>query len=1035
MKQIVLTFIFICWTAIIFASDYKFVSSRVNSSEYSSLTGTFTFSVDFEIKKTTTFSRNLEFELPTGWTASSSQNVAENTYNQGQTFTINITVNYPVNNIPYYSQRIRILQFINEELSNETIGEVKEICSAMIYFTPYNTVEIWNPQEYHDLPRRWHLPAENNDTTRISFAKSFIPVSDLDTAYINNWYLQKILWDDEIEFKYVSVPGLGYDVIMMQTDTSGMGDGIDSLGNGQKKTFTGTVTGRLTAWVKNDIGQLWQIPVAGIKVRLREADIAWFETFGETYTDENGFFSISYSESQALEGDFVELFLEFKSKTNDTYKITSSNTWGNLFEVRTGQWSAPQTAGTMTQNYLFGLNVSDAEPFKSVHWVRRGFQYFTNNGISLHKNLRIKPFALGSWFEPSFIPPLFEPTIHLADGDGDRENTTYHEFGHATMHKLQGNNFTYPYGDNGLSHGWDEENTSRLAWVEGWANAIQMILDAAYWEEDGEYAMDEGHQNDPYFEERNHYSWQHLIPNYWGIVNGFRSEYYIACAIYDLWDGSGKGLPNTIPGTSIHGWNDSEQGNTGWASIDDVELSFYTICKPLMDHQTGNGGYLSNQRCMNIQDYYFYLLDLLGDCNLKSDISRCFRENRVLWNIPEYEWGWNITPISSDYIRQTKIKSEVGYLIMGSEYDFQIWQDDYLVNFSNDQIFNEFRYSAWPSKDLKISDPLWLGIWDNFASVYKQSDLYLNDEIRPDDTGMSSIHGDFETCGCIEIDIRNGKLELGGMETSAKLTINDCSTLRIRNNGSLVVNDNSMLIIECGANIIYEDGAIIELNGENAQLIIKGGLEVGGNAVFAFQGTGSLTKLGPSDIIIPHPNSSNSSFIVESGTSMTIIANNSIRLKHGFHSKAESHLRAYIDPNLPDCEAKSVNASNDDGNSNSSHVLTDNDNTSGRGLKWEPIDDTSTQKSQMKLQTRLIGNYPNPYTNKTTINYKIGEECPVKIFITDMNGIKISEILDKQTHEIGEYEIEYNSLELKAGIYFYTLQTDKYFQTRRMIKL
>ena len=63
--------------------------------------------------------------------------------------------------------------------------------------------------------------------------------------------------------------------------------------------------------------------------------------------------------------------------------------------------------------------------------------------------------------------------IFLTDHDGDKENTPYHEFGHYTMYKLQSNNFTYPYGENGCAdHGWDKENTNNLAWVEGWAEAI-----------------------------------------------------------------------------------------------------------------------------------------------------------------------------------------------------------------------------------------------------------------------------------------------------------------------------------------------------------------------------------------------------------------------------------------------------------------------------------------------------------------------------------------------------------------------------------
>ena len=54
------------------------------------------------------------------------------------------------------------------------------------------------------------------------------------------------------------------------------------------------------------------------------------------------------------------------------------------------------------------------------------------------------------------------------------------------------------------------------------------------------------------------------------------------------------------PGFSIHGWNGSGQGIYGWKSVDDIELSFYNICKPLVDHPTGMQGYIAGDKCMNI---------------------------------------------------------------------------------------------------------------------------------------------------------------------------------------------------------------------------------------------------------------------------------------------------------------------------------------------------------------------------------------------------------------------------------------------------
>lgn len=223
-----------------------------------------------------------------------------------------------------------------------------------------------------------------------------------------------------------------------------LGDGPDSVST--RKTFSGTVNGRLTATFWNDIDVLVTIPLSGIRVRLREADLANFQTFGETYTNEDGYYSITYSKSQLLEGDNVELFLEFKSYTSNEYNITASNFWGNRFEERTSQWSASQNAGTMIRNHNFGIS-SNAEPFKAIHLVKRGFQYFDSQGVGLQKNLRIRPFVNSS----EFGIYNFIPTIYLKSGSGHKESTVFHEYGHFAEYRLQ-NNHSTPYYREGTSH-------------------------------------------------------------------------------------------------------------------------------------------------------------------------------------------------------------------------------------------------------------------------------------------------------------------------------------------------------------------------------------------------------------------------------------------------------------------------------------------------------------------------------------------------------------------------------------------------------
>jgi hypothetical protein len=833
MKKLIISIIvtFIIHVSTIFAGVSNTAYGEVISEEYNIVNGTFNFTIEYKFIDTVTFAYNksTQFILPDGWSANIAPVIKGNVYYPEDTILLTVTVNYPVNNLPFYPKKISIIQFVT---SDNTIE--KEIStSAMVYFTPYNTIEIWNLQDFQNLPRRWFTPIENPDTTRIYIDPSNIPESNIDTSVYINWEIGD--WEDDWqdEYREVKMQGLSYAVLMKPVPPDSVdyyksiGDGPDSTNiSGEKsKIFTGVVYGHLYTKINNDLGNPALVALTGIKVKLMDQDKLWAETIETTYTDNHGYFEIHYSTNQIFEGEKMELFLRFKSRTNNDYQIHSTNLIGSNYKVNSQQISVPQNAEWNQIETILAYDESNYyDAFRTVHWANNGFRYFEAENIPLGKRLTIHintdevPFITGSFYMLG--------NIFLTDLAGDKENTPYHEFGHYTMYKLQSNNFTYPYGENGCAdHSWSKENTSNLAWVEGWADAVQMILDAAYWQEDREYGLKGGDL--PLFEVRKHY-------NSCNINNGFRSEYYIACAIYDLWDGPNRNLPNLIPDNpnnpnytfTIHGWNDSGQGIYGWKSEDDIELSFYNICKPLVDHPTGMQGYIAGDKCMNIHDYYRYLVDNISDCDLKADISRVFRENRIQWNIAEYEWTWNVTNLSSDFIKQTEIKDESGYIILGGFLNSRNWTDNYLVNFYNKNSFNEFRYSAYATQDLIISDNLWLGIWDTYSNVYKRSDLYLNDAVRYDYLGNpSEIHGNYQTCGGIEIDLKYGKLELGGggkVNTTANLIINDKSLLRFRNNSNLNILTGSSIIIKEGGTLYIENNADIVLH-DNAKIIVEPG--------------------------------------------------------------------------------------------------------------------------------------------------------------------------------------------------------------------
>ncbi|GHV34417.1 hypothetical protein FACS1894178_1880 [Bacteroidia bacterium] len=581
----------------------------------------------------------------------------------------------------------------------------------------------------------------------------------------------------------------------------------------------------VTTTIYNDNGQYVTIGLSGLRVRLREKDPLWYENFGQTYTDENGYYSISYSKSQLAEGGKIELYVYVYSETDNTYDVSAKI---GLIQGKDYQFvgNLPQNAGYKTHNFIFNFDSDERnDAFRAAHWANKAFKYFANQNVPLGKGLIIKTHSWGSFTNVYYYNEMFyEPVIRLTSGSGYRENTMYHEFGHYSMYKLQHKNMMIPYGTEGVDpHYWGHENTSLLAWIEGWANAIQMILDAHYWLEDGEFGRDE---TTDYFEVQIKQS---------NINNGFRSEYYIANALYDLWDGQYKGLPSQIPNIKYynsdnsthfyaHGWNDSTNYSFTpyhkWKTIDDIELSFAQICAPLQTIMTEND--LDNLR--NIGHYFNILQYQQTNTKTKADIIRCFKENRVIWNISSYNDSIDLGNLTYNMPSQSIEKNEYGCFLKWWIFLFDCfnWTDNYTINPLNSSYdIPIIHFAAYYDAQTALVNDLWIGYKSKNGDISYPKKLKLN---APDNFSPIIRHPNFYTFENREILVRNGVLQLGREDGyyTASLTIDDKSILRIDEYGSLIINDSSSLTINAGGTLSVKSGANVILNG-NATITLNPG--------------------------------------------------------------------------------------------------------------------------------------------------------------------------------------------------------------------
>ena len=106
----------------------------------------------------------------------------------------------------------------------------------------------------------------------------------------------------------------------------------------------------------------------------------------------------------------------------------------------------------------------------------------------------------------------------------------------------------------------------------------------------------------------------------------------------------------------------------------------------------------------------------------------------------------------------------------------------------------------------------------------------------------------------------------------------------------------------------------------------------------------------------------------------------------------------------------------------------------GFNLNWFEFVTISDAKSENNLPSSysLYQNYPNPFNPSTKIKYSIPLEGNVKLIVYDILGKEVKSLVNEYK-KAGSYEIQFNSLALPSGIYFYKILSGRFFATRKMV--
>ncbi|HWA07545.1 MAG TPA: T9SS type A sorting domain-containing protein, partial [Ignavibacteria bacterium] len=93
---------------------------------------------------------------------------------------------------------------------------------------------------------------------------------------------------------------------------------------------------------------------------------------------------------------------------------------------------------------------------------------------------------------------------------------------------------------------------------------------------------------------------------------------------------------------------------------------------------------------------------------------------------------------------------------------------------------------------------------------------------------------------------------------------------------------------------------------------------------------------------------------------------------------------------------------------------------------------TGNNQNEIPSAFELNQNYPNPFNPETVISYSIPRAGYTELRVYDILGNEIAELVSDELNA-GNYSVNFNPVNLAGGVYFYTLSSGDFIQTRKMV--
>jgi hypothetical protein len=103
-------------------------------------------------------------------------------------------------------------------------------------------------------------------------------------------------------------------------------------------------------------------------------------------------------------------------------------------------------------------------------------------------------------------------------------------------------------------------------------------------------------------------------------------------------------------------------------------------------------------------------------------------------------------------------------------------------------------------------------------------------------------------------------------------------------------------------------------------------------------------------------------------------------------------------------------------------------------LRTATFSPVGVEKEPYEVPTNfaLEQNYPNPFNPSTKIRFSLAEETHTKIIISDILGRVVTTLVNDNL-TVGTYNIDFDASNLPSGVYFYSIITEKFKDSKKMM--